>query len=744
MKKTTLLKTMLLLCALVVGSNSLWAAVGDVLAELSNTAGTGYATRQTKTDSYSVGWVLSGSSSGVWGSNSSQKGNVKPTEADLPVVKGVTPSATTSTQYHYFYYTTTAVSNVGSVEFSFDNTYDTGTSCNVYIVMGDNKSASGGDAYTQVELSNSSATKQGASIKSEGTYTFTFASTQTSAKYYGLVIKVSNSSYKRFGSASLTLKEGSTGPTKVVSVTSLAFGEVEATGSKELTFTVTPSNLTAGLTLSTNNGLYTVSPTNISKDATGAQTITVTAYPTTVNDEMAGTITISGDDFEGDDSEVTLSTTVIRKAAGFSFSETSVTLTNSDEDREAFSVSFNNPNSLSGIVFKSSYEDVATVSPIGVIELGASTGTAVITATFDQNDVYATGEATCVITVNPAGVTPEPVPDAYYERVTEVTDGQYLIVNEVSSIAMSNAVDASNNNIDVSISEYKIDATAATIGAEFTITKSGSVYHIMGSNNKYIGRSQSSNGLDCTDDPQDNSITFSDSKAIIKTGSSTATLQVNGGTRFRFYTTSQSPVYLYKKVTAAPPASIKIYISEAGYATYASNFDLDFTDVDDLNAFIAKEVDDEVKLIPKNKIPSGTGILLHATDGGGKEYTVPTTTETTDDVSNNLFVRGTGAAVTTSGGGSFKNYILNVVNNKLGFYQANGKTVATNRAYLHTDVAAPAGAIELVFDDEETTGIANVSVKNTTSSEYFNLAGQRVAQPTKGLYIVNGKKVVIK
>ena len=33
MKKTTLLKTMLLLCALVVGSNSLWAAVGDVLAE---------------------------------------------------------------------------------------------------------------------------------------------------------------------------------------------------------------------------------------------------------------------------------------------------------------------------------------------------------------------------------------------------------------------------------------------------------------------------------------------------------------------------------------------------------------------------------------------------------------------------------------------------------------------------------------------------------------------------------------
>ena len=213
MKRTLLTKLILLLCALIVGSGSVWAKQGDILAQLSSTAGNGYATRLTKTDSYSIGWVLSGSSSGTWGSNSSQKANVKPTAADLPVVKGVTSSATTSTQYHYFYYTTTAVSNVGSVEFTFGNTYDTSTSCNVYLVMGDAKSASGGDAYTQVELSNSSTTKQGASISGAATYTFTFASTQTSAKYYGLVIKVANSAYKRFASASLTLKEGSTAPT---------------------------------------------------------------------------------------------------------------------------------------------------------------------------------------------------------------------------------------------------------------------------------------------------------------------------------------------------------------------------------------------------------------------------------------------------------------------------------------------------------------------------------------------------
>ena len=44
------------------------------------------------------------------------------------------------------------------------------------------------------------------------------------------------------------------------------------------------------------------------------------------------------------------------------------------------------------------------------------------------------------------------------------------------------------------------------------------------------------------------------------------------------------------------------------------------------------------------------------------------------------------------------------------------------------------------------TAIQSVAAKQSkaAANEYFNLAGQRVAQPTKGLYIVNGKTVVIK
>ena len=48
------------------------------------------------------------------------------------------------------------------------------------------------------------------------------------------------------------------------------------------------------------------------------------------------------------------------------------------------------------------------------------------------------------------------------------------------------------------------------------------------------------------------------------------------------------------------------------------------------------------------------------------------------------------------------------------------------------------------FADSETTAIETVKQDVKANGEYFNLAGQRVAQPTKGLYIVNGKKVIMK
>ena len=75
----------------------------------------------------------------------------------------------------------------------------------------------------------------------------------------------------------------------------------------------------------------------------------------------------------------------------------------------------------------------------------------------------------------------------------------------------------------------------------------------------------------------------------------------------------------------------------------------------------------------------------------------------------------------------------------------NAVKIGANKAYVDISqiVNKSRGAVFLDFD--EPTGVNEVrGQKEDVRSDFFNLAGQRVAQPTKGLYIVNGKKVIIK
>ena len=197
----------------------------------------------------------------------------------------------------------------------------------------------------------------------------------------------------------------------------------------------------------------------------------------------------------------------------------------------------------------------------------------------------------------------------------------------------------------------------------------------------------------------------------------------------------------FKSITVTYAACVNVTVTSAGLATFVYNDALDYTNVSGIEAYIAKEESGAIKLYQVNKVPAGTGVLLRATDGG-TSFNVPVTTATTDIVSGNILVRGSGVAV-ASQWGSYYNYILNEVEGQIGFYRANNQTVPTNRAYLQTTInASDESRIELTFDGQ--TGIATVNRETTTNNRYFDLQGRRVAQPTKGLYIVNGKKVIIK
>lgn len=82
-------------------------------------------------------------------------------------------------------------------------------------------------------------------------------------------------------------------------------------------------------------------------------------------------------------------------------------------------------------------------------------------------------------------------------------------------------------------------------------------------------------------------------------------------------------------------------------------------------------------------------------------------------------------------------------NNKL--WQATGsQKMKPFRGYFHYTGGDAAPSLNFIIDGE-TTGIDDVKRETITNSgEFYDLSGRRVAQPTKGLYIVNGKKYVVK
>lgn len=83
--------------------------------------------------------------------------------------------------------------------------------------------------------------------------------------------------------------------------------------------------------------------------------------------------------------------------------------------------------------------------------------------------------------------------------------------------------------------------------------------------------------------------------------------------------------------------------------------------------------------------------------------------------------------------------------NKLKTPKENS-TMKALRAYFTVPSTSPARSFTIDgFEDDTTTSISEETmVKGETSpNKIYNLAGQRVAQPTKGLYIVNGKKIVL-
>ena len=191
--------------------------------------------------------------------------------------------------------------------------------------------------------------------------------------------------------------------------------------------------------------------------------------------------------------------------------------------------------------------------------------------------------------------------------------------------------------------------------------------------------------------------------------------------------------------------------TSTGWCTYSSHKALDLSTLTDgFTAYVAKEVNGDNNVIMSSTnaiVPAETGLMIKGT--ASTKFTIDATSEEATFSGTNLLVAlPAGGTVEAADNSTAWNYVFGYEDaENFGFYRINAEsaTLGLGKAYLHTTTAlATAGSARLgiIFDDE-TTGITSTAMQPSTE-QYFNLAGQRVAQPTKGLYIVNGKKVVIR
>ena len=188
----------------------------------------------------------------------------------------------------------------------------------------------------------------------------------------------------------------------------------------------------------------------------------------------------------------------------------------------------------------------------------------------------------------------------------------------------------------------------------------------------------------------------------------------------------------------ATPTTVTKHVSSAGYATFCSPYDLDFSSVTGLIAYNATISGDNVTFNEVTTVAASEGILLAGAEG---DYEIPITTGVAMNVDNMLIGVLNETTITETGIFVLMNGVKGV-----GFYKTNKAfTLGANTAYLPVHVSSSNPARDFIgFGGEETTtsieGIAPVLNDN----KVYNLNGQRVVAPQKGLYIVNGKKVVLK
>ena len=363
-----------------------------------------------------------------------------------------------------------------------------------------------------------------------------------------------------------------------------------------------------------------------------------------------------------------------------------------------------------------------------------------------------------IITVNPKNIGSN-----YFVKVTDAADLEdgdaILIVNEGNNKAMSTTQNTNNRpSAVVTITDDAIIPGSNVQKLVLTDAGDGKWMFCVGTSADAgfltSGTTSTSNQLKTTTDPDDNAnatIEVTDGNAaIVFQGTGTKkTLRFNGASgqmMFSCYGSGQQDVQIYKEVERT---SVNVTIGETGYATlYYSDVNLTVPEGVTAKTYKANgtalvELD---SYNTGNVIPAGTGVVLNGAQG---DYTFAITTESGTTSKENM-LRGSDEAAETTGGAKY--YMLSLAatggNETVGFYYKaeNGAAFmnGAHKAYLAVPEGTEAKATGYAFN--EVTGINDITREQVTDGVWYTIDGKRLnGEPTvKGIYVVNGKKVVIK
>ena len=354
----------------------------------------------------------------------------------------------------------------------------------------------------------------------------------------------------------------------------------------------------------------------------------------------------------------------------------------------------------------------------------------VLTVTQDIKDAVAAGGfAICgqrlrLIKVTKEASFPNMEPKVLYSGEKTITTWGDCVILDAASVAMT-----SDNNLYILVSDYSDPSCDLRI-----------------SNNDNWDLAYPSSGYNFLQDVDANGIvTVAMTKAFFD--------EVADGSKKQISVWGKGGFTIKAIATTKETLLSEVTTDANGYATYSSNYTLALDNLPaGLEAYTATLTGTTLSFTQKDvAVGSGTGLLMKG--DANTTYYVPAKTDATAPAYNALSANLTAQDLASDG----STYIFVMVKatsaGSLTFKKlpATATTIPANKAYVQVAASAfttPAHELSISFGEGEVTGISEATLLNINevikNNNVYDLSGRRVAKPTKGLYIVNGKKVVIK